>query len=134
VNRRQFLQSALSVAKKQVAEVPKQAAKIPKNTLTNIREYDKVAKTIKNKGNIELPRRSFLDKAKKRIGVLLIKNPKETAYRAKQGAKATGNTIKNTVTPLDDLVMKSEGRKMNKLQKFLSNFSSIDHRSDSRYD
>lgn len=123
MNRRQFLQSALTVAKKQVAEVPKQAAKIPKNTLTNIREYDKVAKTIKNKGNIELPRRSFLDKAKKRVGALLIKNPKETAYRAKQGAKATGNAIKNTVTPLDDLVLKSEGRKMNKLQKFLSNFS-----------
>ena len=123
MNRRQFLQSAITVAKKQAVEAPKQVAKIPKNTLTNIREYDKVAKTVKSKGNIELPRRSFLDKAKKRIGVLLIKNPKETAYRTKQGAKATGNAIKNTVTPLDDLVMKSEGRKMSRLGKFLSNFS-----------
>lgn len=60
MNRRQFLQSTFTIAKKQVADVPKQTAKIPRNNITSI---------LTNEGKNKIHRRSFL----KQVGLLLIK-------------------------------------------------------------
>ena len=125
MNRRDFLRLGASAIKKQVVEAPKALAKIPKSTMTNVKQYDKLARDIKSKGNLLTPRRSFLDKAKKRAAVMLIKNPKETTYRVKQGARNIGNAIKTPLTPLDDLVMKSEGRKIKGIGKILGIFSKL---------
>lgn len=123
MNRRNFLKLGASLVKKQAAEAPKAIAKIPKSTVSNVRQYDKLAKDIKNKGNLVTSRRSFLDKAKKRAATTLIKNPKETTYRVKQGAKMVTRGAKLATTSPTDLALKTDGRKLKGISKLLSMFS-----------
>lgn len=123
MNRRNFLKLGASLVKKQATEAPKALAKIPKSTVSNVKQYDKLARDVKKKGNLVTSRRSFLDKAKKRAAVTLIKNPKETTYRVKQAAKMVTRGAKLATSSPTDLALKTDGRKLKGLGKLLGMFS-----------
>lgn len=123
MNRRNFLKLGASLVKKEAMQAPKALAKIPKSTVSNVRQYDKLASDIKKKGNLVTSRRSFLDKAKKRTAITLIKNPKETTYRVKQGAKMVIKGAKLATSTPTDLALKTDGRKLKGLSKLLGMFS-----------
>jgi hypothetical protein len=122
MDRRTFLKVLGTQVKKQVAQAPQNAVKIPKNTLGNLRELDNASKLIKANGNNISTRQSFLSKAKKKIGVLLIKNSKETTKRLGDGLKALPNAVSNISDPTG-AALKLEGRKLSKIGKFLSKFN-----------
>lgn len=122
MNRRQFLGTLLSAGKKEVSNIPSSVAKIPKKTVTNLMEYDKLVKDIGKQNNNPISKRTLLGKMKRRMGRLMIKNPSETAYRANQLGKGYLGAMGNAITPLDDLALKAEGRKLSKLGSLLSNF------------
>jgi len=122
MDRRSFLKVLGTQVKKQVSQAPQNAVKIPKNTLGNLRELDNASKLIKANGNNLSTRSSFLTKAKKKIGVLLIKNSKETTAGAKKGLQAIPNAIK-TISDPTEAALKLEGRKLGKIGKFLSKFN-----------
>lgn len=122
MNRRSFLKVLGTQVKKQVAEAPRQLVQTPKNTLGNLKELSNASKLIKANGNNISTRGSFLSNTKKKIGVLLIKNSKETTAGVKKGLKAIPNAVKTLSDPTE-AALKLEGRKLGKLGKFLSKFN-----------
>lgn len=123
MNRRSFLKVLGTQVKKQIVEAPKQLTQAPKNTLGNLRELDNASKLIKANGNNIYTRSSFLSKAKKKVGALLIKNSKETTAGVGKGLRAIPNAIKTISNPTE-AALKLEGRKLGKIGKFLSKFYS----------
>jgi len=121
MNRRDFLKLGSSTIRKQATSIPSEIAKVPKNTVNNLMEYDKTVKAIKTNGNKVINRGSFLSKVKKKISSLLIRNPKETTYLAKKGAGTMVNAIKTASDPAG-AALKLDGRKLGKIGKFLSKF------------
>ena len=128
MDRRSFLKVLGTQVKKQVAEAPKQLVQAPKNTLGNLNELNNASKLIKANGNNISTRSSFLSKAKKKIGLLLIKNPKATTAEVKKGLKAIPNAIKTLSDPTE-AALKLEGRKLGKIGKFLSKFKATKYRA-----
>ena len=128
MDRRSFLKVLGTQVKRQVAKAPQQLVKAPKNTLGNLNELNNTAKLIKANGGNLSTRQSFLSKAKKKIGILLIKNSKETTAGVGKGLKAIPNAIKTLSDPTE-AALKLEGRKLGRIGKFLSKFKATKYRA-----
>jgi len=123
MNRRTFLKTLGSVARGEIASIPTKIAKIPKNTVANVKQYDSAVRGIKKNGSQVMSRRAVLVGGGRRVGKAIIRNPKEASYRLKQTSRVLKQAALRSITPLDQVVLQSEGRRLSKWQGLLSNFS-----------
>lgn len=110
MKRRQFLKILGSLSRQAVAEAPKQIAKIPKQTVGNIRQLDSISKSIKKQGPRIIGRRSVLRKVERRVGKALISNPKEAAAKVSRGLGVVKESILRAANPSRLIEQQAEGR------------------------
>jgi hypothetical protein len=105
---------------KGVEEVLTQPAKVAKNTVSAVRDYDRVVKNIKKDGGNIFSRRNFLNRVKKEGGILAAKRPKQTL----NAVKKSGSLVKN-LRYLDPMNIAEVQNKINipKFTRFLKMFS-----------